>query len=291
MLINCEKIEKKIKEEVIEYIETLGVSPTLALIRVEGDDASKVYVNNKIKACESVGIKSVVVELPNETTEDKLAMEINKLNEDDNINGILVQLPLPDHINEQVVNLIHPLKDVDCLSYSSVGRLFRGEEIAAPCTPAGIMRVVKETVGCISGNRVLVINRSMLVGKPLVELMQRENATVTLAHSKTGKETLKALMAVSDIIVTAVGKANFITKETIEEYEPIRKALSLPPQIFIDVSMNRDENKKLCGDISKDLYDNDSIHVTPVPKGIGLTTVASLLRNTTLLAYSQKEFK
>lgn len=293
MIIDCKNISNKMREEIKEGIKALDLQPKLALVRVLGDDASAVYVRNKIRACEEVGIESSVIELSNDITEERLEHEINILNEDDSINGILVQLPLPGTLNkEYIINRIHPLKDVDCLTDYSVGKLFGdGQDIVSPCTPKGIMRILKETVGAIEGNRVLVINRSMLVGKPLVELLQRENATVMLAHSKTGRETLRSMMALADIIITGTGNANFITKEDIYSYVMLRLELKLPPQIIIDVSMNRDEEGKLCGDVSKDLYDNEYVHVTPVPKGVGLTTVSSLLQNTVELAYIQRNLK
>lgn len=292
MLINCETISKRIREEVKNNIAALELQPTLALIRVLGDDASEIYVRNKVRACEEVGIKSIVIELPEDTTEEALGARIDKLNNDNTINGILVQLPLPSNIGKNVIEKIHPLKDVDCLTDFSIGKLFgEGEDIVSPCTPKGIMRIIKDTVISISGVRVLVINRSMLVGKPLIELLQREDATVTLAHSKTGIETIKALMALSDLIIVGVGIPNFINKEIVESFEGMRKVLKLPPQVFIDVSMNRDENGKLCGDVSKDLYENENMHITPVPKGVGLTTVSSLLSNTVELAYIQTTIK
>lgn len=288
MILNCEKVAQSMKDKLKDNLKNSGLDPELALIKVGNDHASSVYVRGKERACEEVGIKTRTFFLDESVTTDDVIMQIQELNNDDDVNGILLQLPLPDHIDERgAINAISPIKDVDCLSATSVGCMMTNEDLVTPCTPDGIMRILSERNVKLEGRNVLIINRSMLVGKPLVELMQRENATVTLAHSKTGEEQLKVYMAIADVIVTAVGKPNFINKKTISEYQELRKESGRPPQIIIDVSMNRDENGKLCGDVNKELYEEEGIFVTPVPKGVGLTTVAALLENTAILATIQ----
>lgn len=287
MLINCEntanRILSEVKEQTIE-LKAEGIEPCIALLRVKGNDASEVYVKNKVKRCEDVGIKSIVVELENDIDEEDLLFEIKVLNNSIDVHGILVQLPLPEHIDEKkIVNAIHPAKDVDCLSIPNIGSLYTNEDITVPCTPLGIMEILKDNDIKLEGKNVLVINRSALVGKPLIELLQRENATVTLAHSKTNRSYLLDYMALADVIITATGQADFINTgimmEVLTEFKKYKKQNKLT---IIDVSMNRDENGKLCGDVSKELYDYEDLLITPVPKGVGLTTVAALLKNVIL---------
>lgn len=282
MILNCKEVAENILDNIEEDVRLLkanGKNPYLKIIRVDGDPASEKYVNNKVKKCAERDIKSDVELLPNNVSMDELLIAINKANEDKDITGILLQLPLPKHLNEkEALDAIAPHKDVDCLTTYNVGRLFEGNHKLAPCTPKGIIEILDYHNINLEGKDVLIINRSMLVGKPLLELMQKRNATVTLAHSKT--KDLKAKMMNADIIVTATGQRNFIDKELltlmeIKEQKPNSK-------VIIDVSINVTEDGKLCGDVYKDndfVNDLKYVSVTPVPGGVGLTTVASLLAN------------
>lgn len=287
MILNCLNISEAMLSDIknkVTNFKKLGVNPSLAIVRVKGDPASLTYVNSKINACKKVGIKSIVIELPENTEQDKIINLIADLNEDNNVHAILVQLPLPKHLDEGIIiNSINPNKDVDCLSNSCVGDLFTGAERVAPCTPVGILEVLGYNVDLTSKD-VLIINRSMLVGKPLVELIQRCNGTPTLAHSKTMYLSEKIIN--SDIIITAVGKPNFIKYKDLLEWDKYLGMLDRTMYI-VDVSMNRTEDGKLCGDVEYNCREHiekinslKNIHITPVPGGIGLTTVASLLYNT-----------
>lgn len=287
MLIDCKKTVTRMEEEIKAEVNSLkeqGIEPCLAIIQVEGVDASNVYVRNKHKKCEEMGIKSINCVLPRHTPEEVLISIIYEYNKNPEIHGIMVQLPLPAHINAtKVINMISPLKDADCLTAANIGNLFTTgvEDITVPCTPLGIMNILKDNNIELEGKNTLIINRSMLVGKPLVELLQRENATVTLAHSKSNKILLDPMnLDKYDIVITAVGIPNFI---------PANQMLFMNNTVFIDVSMNRDENGKLCGDIDKELYDSKEYLITPVPGGVGTTTVISLLANTITCCKKQKE--
>lgn len=287
MLIDCKKTVTRMEEEIKAEVNSLkkqGIEPCLAIIQVEGVDASNVYVRNKHKKCEEMGIKSINCVLPRHTPEEVLISIIYEYNKNPEIHGIMVQLPLPAHINAtKVINMISPLKDADCLTAANIGNLFTTgvEDITVPCTPLGIMNILKDNNIELEGKNALIINRSMLVGKPLVELLQRENATVTLAHSKSNKILLDPMnLDRYDIVITAVGIPNFI---------PANQMLFMNNTVFIDVSMNRDENGKLCGDIDKELYDSEKYLITPVPGGVGTTTVISLLANTITCCKKQKE--
>lgn len=287
MLIDCKKTVTRMEEEIKAEVNSLkeqGIEPCLAIIQVEGVDASNVYVRNKHKKCEEMGIKSINCVLPRHTPEEVLISIIYEYNKNPEIHGIMVQLPLPAHINAtKVINMISPLKDADCLTAANIGNLFTTgvEDITVPCTPLGIMNILKDNNIELEGKNALIINRSMLVGKPLVELLQRENATVTLAHSKSNKILLDPMnLDRYDIVITAVGIPNFI---------PANQMLFMNNTVFIDVSMNRDENGKLCGDIDKELYDSKEYLITPVPGGVGTTTVISLLANTITCCKKQKE--
>ena len=260
------EIKEELKEKVAEY-KKQGVEITLAVVKVGNDPASAVYVRNKEKACEYVGITSRTLALPEETTEEELLKVVNDLNEDKTVNGILVQLPLPKHIDESKVLLaIDSNKDVDGFHPVNVGKMVIGEETFLPCTPAGIIEMLKRTDVEISGKECVVIGRSNIVGKPMSMLMLKENATVTIAHSRT--KDLKEVTKRADILIAAIGKAKFVTADYVKE-----------GAVIIDVGMDRDENGKLCGDVDFDSVSQVASAITPVPGGVGPMTVTMLLVN------------
>lgn len=260
------EIKEELKEKVAEY-KKQGVEITLAVVKVGNDPASAVYVRNKEKACEYVGITSRTLALPEETTEEELLKVVNDLNEDKAVNGILVQLPLPKHIDESKVLLaIDSNKDVDGFHPLNVGKMVIGEETFLPCTPAGIIEMLKRTDVEISGKECVVIGRSNIVGKPMSMLMLKENATVTIAHSRT--KDLKKVTKRADILIAAIGKAKFVTADYVKE-----------GAVIIDVGMDRDENGKLCGDVDFDSVSQVASAITPVPGGVGPMTVTMLLVN------------
>ena len=247
-------IKNELKEKVAKYKEQ-GIEITLAVVKVGNDPASAVYVRNKEKACEYVGINSKTLALPEETTEEELLNVVKKLNEDKNVNGILVQLPLPKHIDESKVLLtIDSTKDVDGFHPVNVGKMVIGEDTFLPCTPAGIIEMIKRTDIDIEGKECVVIGRSNIVGKPMAMLMLKENATVTIAHSRT--KDLKEVTKRADIIVAAIGKAKFVTADYVKE-----------GAVVIDVGMDRDENGKLCGDVDFESVSKVASAITPVPGG------------------------
>ena len=259
-------IKNELKEKVAKYKEQ-GIEITLAVVKVGNDPASAVYVRNKEKACEYVGINSKTLALPEETTEEELLNVVKKLNEDKNVNGILVQLPLPKHIDESKVLLtIDSTKDVDGFLPVNVGKMVIGEDTFLPCTPAGIIEMIKRTDIDIEGKECVVIGRSNIVGKPMAMLMLKENATVTIAHSRT--KDLKEVTKRADIIVAAIGKAKFVTADYVKE-----------GAVVIDVGMDRDENGKLCGDVDFESVSKVASAITPVPGGVGPMTVTMLLVN------------
>uniref|UniRef100_UPI003FF0AB24 bifunctional methylenetetrahydrofolate dehydrogenase/methenyltetrahydrofolate cyclohydrolase FolD n=1 Tax=Roseburia sp. TaxID=2049040 RepID=UPI003FF0AB24 len=239
-IIDGKRISQEIKDELktkVEEYRKEGREAALAVIQVGNDPASSVYVNNKKKACTYIGIRSLSYELPEETTEEELLALIEKLNKDDTVNGILVQLPLPGHINEdRVIGAISPKKDVDGFHPENVGKLVIGERGFVSCTPAGIIQLLKRSGIEIAEKNCVVIGRSNIVGKPMALLMLRENATVTIAHSKT--QNLKELCRQADILIVAIGKPQFITADYIKE-----------GAVVIDVGIHRNENGKLCGDV------------------------------------------
>lgn len=259
-------IKNELKEKVEKYKEQ-GIEITLVVVKVGNDPASAVYVRNKEKACEYVGINSKTLALPEETTEEELLNVVKELNEDKNVNGILVQLPLPKHIDESKVLLtIDSTKDVDGFHPVNVGKMVIGEDTFLPCTPAGIIEMIKRTDIDIEGKECVVIGRSNIVGKPMAMLMLKENATVTIAHSRT--KDLKEVTKRADIIVAAIGKAKFVTADYVKE-----------GAVVIDVGMNRDENGKLCGDVDFESVSKVASAITPVPGGVGPMTVTMLLVN------------
>ena len=276
-IIDGKKISQEIKNELKEKVAALkqeGKEAALAVIQVGDDPASSVYVNNKKKACAYIGIRSLSYELPAETTEQELLDLVETLNRDDSVNGILVQLPLPEHIDEdKVIRTISPQKDVDGFHPENVGRLVIGEKGFVSCTPAGIIQLLKRSGITIEGKHCVVVGRSNIVGKPMALLMLRENATVTVAHSKT--VGLKELCRQADILIVAVGKPRFITAEYIKE-----------GAVVIDVGIHREEKivdgkivKKLCGDVKYDEVAEHTSAITPVPGGVGPMTIAMLMNN------------
>lgn len=260
------QIKDELKQKAAE-LKAKGIEITLAVIQVGADPASTVYVKNKKKGCEYVGIGSLSYELPESTSQQELLELIQELNERKDINGILVQLPLPAHIDEDtIIKAISPSKDVDGFHPQSVGALCIGQPGFVSCTPAGIIQLLKRSGIEIAGKECVVLGRSNIVGKPMALLLLRENATVTIAHSRT--QNLKEVTSRADILIVAVGKPKMITGDYIKE-----------GAVVIDVGINRDENNKLCGDVDfEDVKDKCSA-ITPVPGGVGPMTIAMLLNN------------
>ena len=259
-------IKDELKEKVAEY-KNKGIDITLAVVKVGNDPASAVYVRNKEKACEYVGINSRTLALPEETTQEELLNIVRELNEDDTVNGILVQLPLPKHIDESEILLaINSTKDVDGFHPVNVGKMVIGEDTFLPRTPAGIIAMLKRRDIDIEGKECVVIGRSNIVGKPMSLLMLKENATVTIAHSRT--KDLKEVTKRADILVAAIGKPKFVTADYVKE-----------GAVVIDVGMDRDENGKLCGDVDFESVEPKVSAITPVPGGVGPMTVTMLLVN------------
>lgn len=269
-IIDGKAISKAIKDEVKQQVEEWkqqGITVTLAVIQVGSNQASTVYVNNKKKACEYTGIRSLSYELPEETTQEELLSLVRELNDREDVNGILVQLPLPVHMDEdEVIRTISPKKDVDGFHPQSVGALCIGQPGFVSCTPAGIIELLKRSGVEIAGRECVVIGRSNIVGKPMAILLLRENGTVTVAHSKTAD--LKAVAKRADILVVAVGKAKMITSEYVK-----------PGAAVIDVGMDRDENNRLCGDVDFEDVEKVAGSITPVPGGVGPMTIAMLMHN------------
>ena len=251
----------------MEALKAVGKKAALAVVQVGNDPASCVYVNNKKKACAYIGIESLSYELEEETTEEELLELIKRLNEDEKVHGILVQLPLPKHINEdKIIQAISPKKDVDGFHPENVGKLVIGEKGFVSCTPAGVIQLLKRSNIEIAGKNCVVVGRSNIVGKPMALLMLRENATVTIAHSKT--QNLKELCKTADILIVAIGKPRFITSEYIKE-----------GAVVIDVGIHRDENNKLCGDVKYEDVVEIASAIAPVPGGVGPMTIAMLMNN------------
>jgi len=270
IIIDGKKISKDIKDELraqVELLKKKNVEVTLCVIQVGDDPASTIYVRNKKKACEYVGIKSLAYELPEETSQEQLIDIIHELNERPDINGILVQLPLPKHIDEdKIIQAISPDKDVDGFHPQSVGRLSIGQKGFVSCTPAGVVQLLKRYNFPIEGKECVIVGRSNIVGKPMAMLMLRENATVTVCHSRT--KNLAEITKRADILIVAIGKSKFITREYIKD-----------GAIVIDVGMHRDENNKLSGDVDYDDVLDKVSAITPVPGGVGPMTIAMLMYN------------
>ena len=267
VLIDGKKISAQVKDECKERVARENMDVTLAVIQVGNDPASTVYVGNKKKACEYVGIHSLSYELPEETTEEELLALVEKLNADDTVNGILVQLPLPSHINEdKVIQTISPKKDVDGFHPQSVGALSIGQPGFVSCTPAGIIQLLKRSGVVIDGKECVIVGRSNIVGKPMAMLMLRENATVTVCHSHT--KDLKEVTKRADILIVAIGKPKMITADYVKE-----------GAVVIDVGIHRPEGGKLCGDVDFADVEPKAGAITPVPGGVGPMTIAMLMHN------------
>lgn len=269
-IIDGKKISQEIKDELKEKVAKLkeqGTEIALAVIQVGEDPASSVYVRNKKRACEYIGIESVAYEIPETTTQDELLAIIDDCNKNPKINGILVQLPLPDHIDEDtVIKAIAPEKDVDGFHPQSVGAMTIGEPGFLPCTPAGIIQLLKRSGVEIEGKECVIIGRSNIVGKPMALLLLRENGTVTICHSRT--KNLKEVAKRADILVAALGRPKFIDESYVKE-----------GAVVIDVGIHRDANNKLCGDVDFDRVAPHTSAITPVPGGVGPMTIAMLMNN------------
>ena len=269
-LSDGKQISKEIKDELkteVQKLKSEGKNVCLAVVQVGDDPASTVYVNNKKKACAYIGIESRSYELPESTSEEELTALVEELNGDDGVNGILVQLPLPSHIDEdRIIRTISPDKDVDGFHPVSVGRLWIGEKGFLSCTPAGIIQLLKRSNIEIAGKNCVIIGRSNIVGKPMAALLLRENGTVTITHSKT--KDLQKITKTADILIVAIGKERFITSDYVKE-----------GAVVIDVGMHRDSENHLCGDVDfKDVEPKVSA-ITPVPGGVGPMTIAMLMNN------------
>lgn len=271
--IDGKAISQAIKDEVKFIVEDKKLSPCLAVIQVGNNPASTTYVNNKNKACEYCGIKCITIHMDEDVSEEHLIGEIKRFNEDLYVDGILVQLPLPAHINEQrVLSVISPCKDVDCFGDENIGRLAKNALTASkqPCTPSGIIKMLDFIGFDYSGKNAVVIGRSNIVGKPMALMLLARDMNVTVLHSQTPKEQLKKFCKNADLIVVATGHMNTLTEEHFGRKKPV----------IIDVGINRDENGKLCGDIPEEVKKKYSECYSPVPAGCGLLTVAMLMFNT-----------
>lgn len=269
------QVKEQVKEEAAQLKATTGLQVGLAVVIVGNNPASRVYVNNKKKACEAVGFQSFEYALDEDTTQEELLELVEVLNENPQVNGILVQLPLPKQIDEKaIINAISPDKDVDAFHPSNVGRIMIGSYAFLPCTPAGVMELIASTGVSVSGKNCVVIGRSNIVGKPMAMLLLHQNGTVTICHSRT--QNLKEICAQADILVAAVGKANFVTADMVKE-----------GAVVIDVGMNRLDNGKLCGDVDFAAVEPKAGYITPVPGGVGPMTIAMLMRNTLTAAKQQ----
>ncbi len=277
-IINGKAIAAGLRAELkakTQQLAQTGKRPGLAVIIVGDDPASRVYVNNKKKACAEIGFYSEEYALPGNTTTEQLLLLINELNARSDINGILCQLPLPKGIDEKAVLLaISPEKDVDAFHPENVGHIMIGDYALLPCTPAGVMYLLQQAGVELTGKRAVVIGRSNIVGKPMALLLLQQNATVTVCHSRT--QNLQQTVQEADVVVAAIGKAKFITKNYIK-----------PGAVVIDVGMNRDENGKLCGDVDFDAVKEKASAITPVPGGVGPMTIAMLMQNTLTAAKRQ----
>lgn len=277
-ILDGKKVSQRVKDELKETVASLklkGTDPGLAVIIVGNDSASRVYVNNKKKACEYIGIRSEEYALPEETTQEELLNLVSELNSRKDIHGILCQLPLPGHINEEtILNSIDPAKDVDAFHPVNVGKIMIGDFDFLPCTPAGVMDLIAESGIDLTGKECVVVGRSNIVGKPQAMLLLHKNATVTICHSKT--KDLKEVCKRADVLVVAVGRAKMINADYIKE-----------GAVVIDVGMDRDENGKLCGDVDFDSACTKASYITPVPGGVGPMTIATLMRNAVTAAIKQ----
>ena len=276
--IDGKQISEQVKDRVSGQVAALkenGVTVGLAVVIVGQDPASRVYVNNKQKACARCGIESYEYALPEETTEEELLALVDELNRDPKVNGILVQLPVPKQIDDhKVIAAISPEKDVDAFHAVNVGKIMIGDFDFLPCTPSGCMELIDSTGVDIAGKNCVVIGRSNIVGKPMAMLLLHRNGTVTICHSKT--KNLPEICKNADILVAAVGRAKFVTADMVKE-----------GAVVIDVGMNRDENGKLCGDVDFEAVKDIAGYITPVPGGVGPMTIATLMQNTVTAAKIQ----
>lgn len=270
MNIDGKALSQKIRDEIkteVDELKSNGIEPCLAVVLVGNDPASEIYVRNKIRGCEYIGIKSLSYKLNEDTTEDYLIELIEKLNNDSSVHGILVQMPLPKHINEKrILSLINPKKDVDGFSVEQIGLLGLGTPDLITCTPHGVIELIKSTGVDMTGKRAVVIGRSNVVGKPLMNLLLLENCTVTVCHSKT--VDLPSITREADILIAAIGKPKFVTADMVKD-----------GAIVIDVGINRVDGK-LCGDVDYDEVSQKASFITPVPGGVGPMTITMLLKNT-----------
>lgn len=277
-ILNGKAVSNTLRTNIKEEVSTMkqkGIIPGLAVILIGDDPASRIYVNNKKKACTEVGFYSEEYNLASSTTQQELLNLIETLNKKKQINGVLVQLPLPNHLDEkEVIEAIDPQKDVDAFHAQNVGKIMIGEYQFLPCTPAGIMELLHAENIDVRGKHCVVIGRSNIVGKPMAMLMLHEDATVTICHSKT--KNLAEICKTADILVAAVGRAKFVQKDMVK-----------PGAVVVDVGMNRDENGKLCGDVDFDQVEKLASFITPVPGGVGPMTIAMLLKNTLTAAKVQ----
>lgn len=277
-IIDGKKISAQVKAEVAKEVEVLagkGIRVGLAVVIVGNDPASRVYVNNKKKACALCGIQSYEYALPEDTTEQQLLELVDQLNRDPKVNGILVQLPVPPQIDDhRVIEAIAPEKDVDAFTEGNVGKIMIGEYSLLPCTPAGCLDLIDSTGVSIEGKNCVVIGRSNIVGKPMAMLLLHRNGTVTICHSRT--RNLREICSQADILVAAVGKAGFVTADMVKE-----------GAVVIDVGMNRNAEGKLCGDVDFAAVEQKAGYITPVPGGVGPMTIATLMRNTLTAAKQQ----
>ena len=272
IIIDGKKVAAEIKEELRQsteaFIELHGTHPCLSVIQVGDNPASSTYVNNKIKSCREIGFSSNSYHFTDKLTEEELLDLISALNHDEIVNGILVQLPLPEHINEaNVIKAIRPDKDVDSFHPYNVGRLMTGDAEFLPCTPAGIMELLKRYNIDIEGKECVVVGRSSIVGKPIAHLLLQANGTVTICHSKT--KNLKEVCKRADILICAIGKAKFFTEEYVK-----------PGAVVIDVGIDRDADNKLCGDVDFEEVSKIASMISPVPGGVGPMTITMLMQNT-----------
>ncbi len=270
------KLRSEIKEQSSKFESQTGIKPGLAVIIVGSDPASQIYVRNKAKACDEVGFYSEVYELPEETTQDELLSLVHRLNNDPKIHGILAQSPLPKHLDEKlIVDNISPSKDVDAFHPVNVGKIMIGDYSFLPCTPAGVMELLKAYDIDPNGKSCVVIGRSNIVGKPMAMLLLHANGTVTVCHSRT--KNLAEVTKQADIVVVAIGKAKFLTADMIKD-----------GAVVVDVGMDRDQNGKLCGDADFDSCSQKASYITPVPGGVGPMTITMLMKNTLTSAMQTK---
>lgn len=268
-IIDGKKVAQNVLNELVEEVKKMAKKPCLAVIIVGDNPASKIYVNLKKKKAIELGFDSIVVEMPESTNQNELLNKIDEMNNDKNINGILVQLPLPKHIDTNaVIEKISPMKDVDCFHPYNVGKIASNSNpYLFPCTPKGILKLLESYGVKIAGKNAVVVGRSNIVGKPMAQMLLNENATVTICHSKT--KNLSEITKTADILVCAVGCAKLIKKEMVKD-----------GVVIIDVGMNRDEDDKLCGDVDFENVKEKASFITPVPGGVGPMTICSLMVNT-----------